>query len=124
VKTWTPGTWVGLAAMSAFLAVAFGAFAAHGTEGWKAVEWLKTGAQYQMTHALAVFAALALHRAGAKHMGIAAALFLAGTVLFSGSLYAMAFGGPRILGAITPIGGLAFMAGWALMAFRGFELKA
>lgn len=124
MKTWTPGTWVGLAAISGFMAVAFGAFAAHGLEGWKAVEWAKTGAQYQMTHALAVFAAFALHRAGAKHMGVAAALFLAGSVVFSGTLYAMALGGPKILGAITPIGGLAFLAGWGLMAFRGFELKA
>jgi uncharacterized membrane protein YgdD (TMEM256/DUF423 family) len=75
-----------------------------------------------MVHALAVFAALALHRGGAKGMGLVAGLFLVGTLLFSGSLYAMALGGPRLLGAITPLGGLSFMVGWALMAWRGFTL--
>ncbi len=120
MKAWTPGAWTGLAAISALLAVAFGAFAAHGISAPKPVEWLHTGSQYQMAHALAVFAAFGLHRAGAKGMGQVAALFLAGSLLFSGSLYAMALGGPRILGAVTPIGGLAFMAGWAVLAWRGF----
>jgi len=122
MTVWTPRTWTGLAAISGLLAVAFGAFAAHGLTQAKPIEWLHTGSQYQMVHALAVFAALALHRAGAKGMGLAAALFLVGTVLFSGSLYAMALGGPRLLGAITPLGGLSFMAGWALMAWRGLTL--
>lgn len=122
MAVWTPRTWTGLAAISGLLAVAFGAFAAHGLTQVKPIEWLHTGSQYQMVHALAVFAALALHRAGAKGMGLAAALFLVGTLLFSGSLYAMALGGPRLLGAITPLGGLSFMAGWALMAWRGFTL--
>lgn len=122
MTAWTPRTWTGLAAISGLLAVAFGAFAAHGMSEAKPIAWLHTGSQYQMAHALAVFAAFGLHRAGAKSMGLAAALFLAGTVLFSGSLYAMALGGPRLLGAITPLGGLSFMAGWALMAWRGFSL--
>jgi uncharacterized membrane protein YgdD (TMEM256/DUF423 family) len=122
MTAWTPRTWTGLAAISGLLAVAFGAFAAHGMTQPKPVEWLHTGSQYQMAHALAVFAALTLHRAGAKSMGLVAALFLAGTVLFSGSLYAMALGGPRLLGAITPLGGLSLMAGWAMMAWRGFTL--
>lgn len=121
MTAWNPRTWTGLAAVSGLLAVAFGAFAAHGISEPKPVEWLHTGSQYQMVHALAVFAAFALHRAGAKGMGLAAALFLAGTVLFSGSLYAMALGGPRILGAVTPIGGLSFMIGWAILAWRGFN---
>lgn len=122
MEGWTPRTWIGLAAANGLLAVAFGAFAAHGIDGWKAVEWLKTGAQYQMIHALAVFAAFTLHRAGAKGMGIVTALFFVGVILFSGSLYAMALGAPRALGMITPLGGLSFMAGWALMAWRGFGL--
>jgi uncharacterized membrane protein YgdD (TMEM256/DUF423 family) len=122
MTAWTPRTWTGLAAISGLLAVAFGAFAAHGLTQAKPIEWLHTGSQYQMVHALAVFAALALHRAGAKGMGLAAALFLVGTVLFSGSLYAMALGGPRLLGAVTPLGGLSFMVGWAVMAWRGFTL--
>jgi uncharacterized membrane protein YgdD (TMEM256/DUF423 family) len=76
-----------------------------------------------MIHALAVFAAFTLHRAGAKSMGIVTALFFVGVLLFSGSLYAMALGAPRTLGMITPLGGLSFMAGWALMAWRGFGLR-
>lgn len=123
MEGWTPRTWTGLAAANGLLAVAFGAFAAHGIDSWKAVDWLKTGAQYQMIHALAVFAAFTLHKAGAKSMGIVTALFFVGILLFSGSLYAMALGAPRILGAITPLGGLSFMAGWALMAWRGFNLR-
>lgn len=121
---WTPKTWTGLAALSGLCAVALGAFAAHGITEPKPVEWLKTGSLYQMTHALAVFGAFALHRAGARGMGLAAGLFLAGTLVFSGSLYAMALGGPRLLGAITPLGGLAFMTGWALLAWRAFTLPA
>jgi len=122
MKAWTPRTWTGLAALSALLAVAFGAFAAHGMTEPKPIEWLKTGSQYQMVHALAVFAAFGLHRAGAKGMGLVAGLFLFGTLVFTGSLYAMALGGPRILGAITPIGGLSFMIGWAVLAWRSFSL--
>ena len=120
---WTPRTWTGLAAVSGLLAVGFGAFAAHGVTDPKAVAWLHTGSQYQMVHALAVFAALGLHRAGARGMGLVAGLFLFGTLVFAGSLYAMALGGPRVLGAITPIGGLSFMIGWALLAWRGFTLR-
>lgn len=124
MKAWTPRIWTGLAAISGLLAVAFGAFAAHGMSEPKPVEWLHTGSQYQMVHALAVFAAFALHRAGAKGMGAAAAFFLVGTLLFSGSLYAMALGGPRILGAVTPFGGLSLMIGWAVMAWRAFGWPA
>lgn len=119
---WTPKTWTGLAALSGLSAVALGAFAAHGVTAPKPVEWLHTGSLYQMTHALAVFAALALHRAGAKGMGLVAGLFLGGTLVFSGSLYAMALGAPRILGAVTPLGGLAFLTGWAVLAWRAFTL--
>lgn len=111
---------MGLAAVSGMLAVGFGAFAAHGVTAPKPVEWLHTGSQYQMAHALAVLGAVALHRAGVRGMGLVAGLFLFGTLVFAGSLYAMALGAPRILGAITPIGGLAFMIGWAVLAWRGF----
>jgi uncharacterized membrane protein YgdD (TMEM256/DUF423 family) len=124
MKAWTPRIWTGLAAVSGMLAVVFGAFAAHGISEPKPVEWLHTGSQYQMAHALAVFAAFALHRAGVKGMGLAAAFFLAGTVLFSGSLYAMALGAPPILGAVTPLGGLAFIIGWAVLADRAFRTPA
>jgi uncharacterized membrane protein YgdD (TMEM256/DUF423 family) len=113
-----PALVVRLAALSGFLAVAFGAFAAHGAKDARAAELLHTGSLYQMTHALAVFGWLAVRKAGGK-VGVAApALFLAGTVLFSGSLYALAFGAPRALGMVTPFGGLCFLAGWLLLAWR------
>jgi uncharacterized membrane protein YgdD (TMEM256/DUF423 family) len=114
-----PVRWVvRLAALSALSSVAFGAFAAHGAQDPRAVELLHTGALYQMTHALAVFAWLAVRSAGGKAGPWTPGLFLGGTVLFSGSLYAIAFGAPRVLGMITPLGGLAFMAGWLLLAWR------
>ena len=118
-----PALAVRLAALSGFLAVAFGAFAAHGAKDARAVELLHTGSLYQMTHALAVFGWLAVRRistdgAGGKADVIVPSLFLAGTVLFSGSLYALAFGAPRILGLVTPFGGLGFLAGWLLLAWR------
>ena len=112
------GLVVRLAALSAFLAVAFGAFAAHGVEDARAVELLHTGSLYQMTHALAVFGWLAVRKMGGKAGVTTPALFLIGAVLFSGSLYAMAFGAPRVLGMITPLGGLCFLAGWLLLAWR------
>jgi uncharacterized membrane protein YgdD (TMEM256/DUF423 family) len=109
---------VRLAALSGFLAVAFGAFAAHGAKDARAEELLHTGSLYQMTHALAVFGWLAIRKAGAKTGVTTPALFLVGTVLFSGSLYALAFGAPRILGVVAPFGGLCFLAGWLLLAWR------
>ena len=109
---------VRLAALSGFLSVAFGAFAAHGAKDARTAELLHTGALYQMTHALAVFAWLIMRQAGGKAGLWTPSLFLGGTVLFSGSLYALAFGAPRILGMVTPLGGLAFLAGWALLAWR------
>ena len=123
MKGWTPRAWTGLAAISGLLAVGFGAFAAHGITQPKPIEWLRTGSQYQMVHALAVIGAVALHRAGLKSMGLVVGLFLFGTLVFTGSLYAMALGAPRILGAITPIGGLSFMIGWAVLAWRGFSWR-
>lgn len=113
-----PALVVRLAALSGFLAVAFGAFAAHGARDARAAELLHTGSLYQMTHALAVFGWLAVRKVGGKVGVTAPALFLAGTVLFSGSLYALAFGAPRALGMVTPFGGLCFLAGWLLLAWR------
>lgn len=113
---------VRLAAISGFLAVAFGAFAAHGAKDARAVELLHTGSLYQMTHALAVLGWLAVRKAGAKTGATTPALFLVGTLLFSGSLYALAFGAPRLLGMVTPFGGLCFLAGWLLLAWRAGTL--
>ncbi len=113
-----PALVVRLAAVSGFLAVAFGAFAAHGAKDARAAELLHTGSLYQMTHALAVFGWLAVRKAGGKVGVEVPSLFLAGTAVFSGSLYALAFGAPRALGMVTPFGGLCFLAGWLLLAWR------
>ncbi|MDR6533393.1 uncharacterized membrane protein YgdD (TMEM256/DUF423 family) [Caulobacter rhizosphaerae] len=123
-----PALVVRLAALSGFLAVAFGAFAAHGAKDARAAELLHTGSLYQMTHALAVFGWLAVRQAGQDRAGgkvsvEVPSLFLAGTVLFSGSLYALAFGAPRALGLVTPFGGLCFLAGWLLLAWRAGTIE-
>ena len=98
------------AALSSALAVAAGAFGAHGASG-PAVDWLRTGAQYQLLHAIAALAVLRLDAKGP------ATLFLIGGALFAGTLYLMALGLPRWLGAITPIGGVLLIAGWLWLAW-------
>jgi uncharacterized membrane protein YgdD (TMEM256/DUF423 family) len=106
-------------ALSAAMAVGTGAFAAHGLKARLAPEALavfETGARYQMYAALGLLAAA---WAATRWSGAAATwggwLLLAGTVLFSGSLYLLALTGVRWLGAITPLGGVAFIAGWVLL---------
>lgn len=110
-------TWLTLAAVAGFVCVAAGAFAAHGMSDPKAQELLRTGSLYGFVHVLATLACVPLIGLGAARARWAPPLFLAGVLIFSGSLYALAFGAPRILGAITPIGGLAFLAGWATLAW-------
>ena len=102
-----------LAAVSALVAVAAGAFATHGMSDARAKDLLHIGSQYQLTHALAVFACLMVARRGA---GVAAGCFLAGSALFAGSLYALAMGAAHLIGVVTPIGGLIMLAGWAVLA--------
>jgi uncharacterized membrane protein YgdD (TMEM256/DUF423 family) len=114
---WTRPLWTSLAAISGFIAVAAGAFAAHGIADPKAQELLRTGSLYQLTHALAVLACAALSGAGMPRARFAPAWFLAGSLLFCGSLYALALGAPRIVGLVTPFGGLAFLVGWAVLAW-------
>lgn len=99
-----------LAAVSGALAVGAGAFGAHGATG-HAAEWLKTGGQYQLVHAVAALVALKLDARGP------AALFVVGGLIFAGTLYLMALGSPRWFGAITPIGGLALIGGWLWLAW-------
>jgi uncharacterized membrane protein YgdD (TMEM256/DUF423 family) len=112
-------TFFALGALSALLAVAAGAFGAHGLEGRLTVERLatfETAARYQMYHALALLAvAWAATRWPGTPVSAAGWLFVLGTVLFSGSLYILSVTGIRWLGAITPLGGLAFLAGWACL---------
>jgi uncharacterized membrane protein YgdD (TMEM256/DUF423 family) len=108
--------------LSAFLAVAAGAFGAHALRARLTPELLaafETGARYQMYHALALLAvAWAAARWAPPGLSIRAAgwLFIGGTVLFSGSLYLLALTGARWLGAITPLGGLLFLGGWIALA--------
>lgn len=115
-------TWMTLAAVVGFLAVAFGAFAAHGIADPRAKGWMHTGATYASMHALAVFAAGFVASQGGRRARFAAPLFLAGTAIFSGSLFAMALGAPRWFGAITPIGGTLFLAGWACLAWATLQM--
>ncbi|WP_374344826.1 DUF423 domain-containing protein [Phenylobacterium sp.] len=119
---WTRRTWMTLAAVGGFIAVAVGAFAAHGVADPQAKEWLKTGAQYGFMHTMATFACATFMNIGAKRARLAPAFFLSGVVFFSGSLYAMAFGAPRWLGAITPIGGVLFLIGWAILAWAARDV--
>lgn len=99
------------AALSGAIAVAAGAFGAHSASG-DAVEWLKTGGHYQLVHAVAAIVALQL---GARGPGW---LFVVGGAIFAGSLYLMAVGMPRWLGAVTPVGGALMIAGWLWLAWR------
>lgn len=109
-------------AVSAFLAVAAGAFGAHALRTRVAPDLLgvfETGARYQMYHALGLLAVawLAGRAASMPQAAWAGWAFLVGTVVFSGSLYALALTGQRWLGAVTPIGGVAFLAGWICLAW-------
>jgi uncharacterized membrane protein YgdD (TMEM256/DUF423 family) len=107
-------------ALSAFVAVAAGAFGAHALKARLGTELLtvfETAARYQMYHALGLIAvAWAMSRWATPQLRAAGWLFLAGTILFSGSLYLLALTGARWLGAVTPFGGLCFLAGWVLLA--------
>lgn len=105
-------------ALLAGLGVALGAFGAHALKASlppQALGWWQTAVQYQMWHALGLLLVGALPQ---PRLGLAAALLGAGTILFSGSLYLMALTGARWLGAVTPLGGAAMIAGWALLAWR------
>jgi uncharacterized membrane protein YgdD (TMEM256/DUF423 family) len=120
------GAWLTVSGISGFLAVALGAFGAHGlqarldaaVDGGKRIGWWQTAAHYHLLHALAL-GLVALLVARAPQARFAGFAFMLGTLLFSGSLYLMALGGPRWLGAVTPLGGLGFLAGWAVLAWCG-----
>lgn len=105
--------------------VALGAFGAHGLKAFLLERGMlnawETAARYQLLHAAALLGAAAWLRSaagtGAKWIGRAAACWSVGVVLFSGSLYSLALGGPNWLGPVTPLGGVAFMLGWVLVGF-------
>jgi uncharacterized membrane protein YgdD (TMEM256/DUF423 family) len=114
-------TFLLLGTVGAFLGVALGAFGAHGLRGRLSPEMLavfQTGVQYHMYHALAlVLVSGMMGRMSGWLIQTAGWSFAAGIVLFSGSLYVLAISGVTVFGAITPIGGLAFLIGWACLAF-------
>jgi uncharacterized membrane protein YgdD (TMEM256/DUF423 family) len=114
-----------LGALSAAISVAAGAFGAHALKARLAPDLLavfETGARYQMYHAIGiVLAAWAATRFPGAAAAWAGWLFVAGTVLFSGSLYALALSGVRALGAVTPFGGVAFIAGWIALALAALR---
>jgi uncharacterized membrane protein YgdD (TMEM256/DUF423 family) len=110
------------AGLHGMVAVAMGAFAAHGMAAVapERLGWVHTGAQYQLVHAVALLALALLGAPGMLRW--AGWAFLVGAVIFSGTLYLMAFGAPRWFGAITPIGGVLLILGWALAILAAFRL--
>ena len=115
-----------LAAVAGFFGVALGAFAAHGLKGQLSAEYLavfQTGVHYQMLHALALLALAGVQ----QHLPVVwlrrvTVLFVVGILLFSGSLYALTLSGISALGMITPLGGLAFLAGWLALGLAAWRL--
>ncbi len=142
----TGSRWTSLGAIFCLFSVAFGAFAAHGLDkvfvekyagrtkevggqtlpmAAKFLNDFKTGAEYQMYHGLALIAVgLILERRPSRAASIAAWLFAAGIVLFSGSLYVLTLTGVTKWGAVTPLGGLAFLAGWFFLSLAALGKPA
>lgn len=119
-------SFVVLGSLNAFLAVALGAFGAHGLKSMISADMLtvwQTGVQYHMFHALGlILLGILIHLLPqTATLRISGWLILSGIFLFSGSLYAMVLSGVRELGMVTPIGGIAFLLGWLLMAFYAFR---
>lgn len=119
--------WLLVAAINGFLAVAAGAFGAHGLQGRldaHALQIFETGARYHMYHALALgLAAFAIRDAAAGAATVASLFFLAGILLFSGSLYFLALTGVKAAAIVTPFGGLCFLIGWGALALAATRLK-
>ncbi len=114
-----------LGAANAFLAVAAGAFGAHGLKARAPADLLavfETGARYHLFHALGLLAVgLWLQLRPAPTVAVGGWLLQAGILIFSGSLYVLALTGVRAWGAVTPVGGLAFLAGWALLCWAAIR---
>jgi uncharacterized membrane protein YgdD (TMEM256/DUF423 family) len=117
-------TFMFVAAVLGFVGVALGAFGAHGLKGRLSPEMLavfETGVRYHMYHTLAILVtAVLIARLDGRAVTAAGWCFTAGIFLFSGSLYALALTGVTMLGAVTPLGGLALLAGWACLAIAAF----
>ncbi|MBL90308.1 MAG: hypothetical protein CMH56_00655 [Myxococcales bacterium] len=120
---------LGIAAILGFLAVAMGAFGAHGLKGWLSelpdfqlrMSWWEKAVHYHMWHALLlVLVSVIAQHSPHKMLQTSSIAILIGIVIFSGSLYTMTLTNLRVLGAITPIGGLSLLFGWGLLAFWAF----
>ena len=121
--------WICAAAVNGFLALALGAYAAHGLGGGAEAElvgWLEVGSDTGLAHALALLGVGLLAGRTAQPrltLRLAGWAFLAGTLLFSGALYVMGLTGARALGPIVPVGGLLLMAGWLALFAYGLKLR-
>ena len=116
-----------LAALSGFFCVALGAFAAHSLSHIleaKALSWIDTGLKYQMFHTIAVLAVALSALRDNKFARLSMSSWLIGTLLFSGSLYALAFRASNVIVWITPIGGTLFLIGWISLAYGSFKSKS
>lgn len=142
----TSADWLRVAAVLGFAGVALGAFGAHGLRARlntdseasvvpagsktistsRRIEVFETGARYQMYHALALVAVAWLASRASDHtaVNVAGWAFLLGTVLFSGSLYILGFTGIGWLGAVTPLGGVAFLVGWGALFLAAGQIEA
>jgi uncharacterized membrane protein YgdD (TMEM256/DUF423 family) len=121
--------WICAGAANGLIAVAMGAFSAHLLSerlSTQALGWVETGARYEMGHALALLAVAWLAGREVRHpvaLGVAGWAFLLGTILFSGALYVMALTGIKALASVVPLGGVAFLIGWAALFVFGLVLK-
>ena len=116
--------WLFVGAVNGFLAVAAGAFAAHGLEtrvAPRALEIFQTGAHYHLTHAIALVAVSLVRGPGAARANLAGWLFTVGIVLFSGSLYFLVLADSTALVLLTPVGGVSFLAGWVMLALAALK---
>jgi uncharacterized membrane protein YgdD (TMEM256/DUF423 family) len=113
--------WIKIAGSLGFIGVALGAFGAHALKARLTPEMLhtwNTGVLYHLFHALALFALALYAKTSSSNINWGAGFFLAGTILFSGSLYALSLSGIKPLGAITPLGGLCFLLGWGWIVVK------
>ncbi|MDF3933034.1 DUF423 domain-containing protein [Pseudomonas citronellolis] len=121
-------TFLLFAAFFGFTGVGLGAFAAHGLKSRLSADYLavfQTGVHYQMLHALALLGvALLSAHVGGRLVGFAGWFFVAGILIFSGSLYLLTLTSTPVLGAITPIGGVCFLVGWLCLGLAAWKLGA
>lgn len=117
-------SWLVAGALLAAVAVAAGAFGAHGLRGRLSpgdLATFETAARYQMYHGLGLVAVALLAERGITGLNVSGWLFLVGILLFSGSLYLLTLAGLRWMGAVTPLGGVAFILGWVMLAVAGWR---